>query len=188
MAVKFGTSGLRGLSTELVGSVSALYAIAFARFLIESDHLPAGGVIAVARDFRESSPEIAATVMAAIRRAGLVPVDCGWIPTPALALYAQKIGAAGIMVTGSHIPADRNGIKFYRPDGEIDKDDEATITRLAAALENDQAANRVERGMVKTRKPKQRNCFSIVISPYCLLVPLRGFESASTSTAASPAT
>ncbi|MBU7008987.1 phosphomannomutase, partial [Peptococcaceae bacterium DYL19] len=32
-----------------------------------------------------------------------------------------------IMVTGSHIPADRNGLKFYRPDGEIDKADEAGI-------------------------------------------------------------
>ena len=31
------------------------------------------------------------------------------------------------MVTGSHIPADRNGLKFYRPDGEIDKDDERAI-------------------------------------------------------------
>jgi phosphomannomutase len=31
------------------------------------------------------------------------------------------------MVTGSHIPDDRNGIKFYRPDGEILKDDEPGI-------------------------------------------------------------
>jgi phosphomannomutase len=31
------------------------------------------------------------------------------------------------MVTGSHIPADRNGLKFYRADGEIDKADEAGI-------------------------------------------------------------
>ncbi|TOP02943.1 phosphomannomutase, partial [Vibrio parahaemolyticus] len=32
-----------------------------------------------------------------------------------------------IMVTGSHIPFDRNGIKFYRPDGEITKSDEQAI-------------------------------------------------------------
>lgn len=31
------------------------------------------------------------------------------------------------MVTGSHIPFDRNGLKFYRPDGEITKDDEQAI-------------------------------------------------------------
>jgi phosphomannomutase len=31
------------------------------------------------------------------------------------------------MVTGSHIPADRNGLKFYIPGGEITKDDETAI-------------------------------------------------------------
>ena len=31
------------------------------------------------------------------------------------------------MVTGSHIPFDRNGLKFYRPDGEISKADESAI-------------------------------------------------------------
>lgn len=159
MAAKFGTSGLRGLSTQLVGSVSALYATAFACFLTASGHLPSGGVVAVARDFRDSSPEIAATVMAAIRRAGLVPIDCGWIPTPALALYAREIGAAGIMITGSHIPADRNGIKFYRPDGEIDKEDETAITRLAAELSNDKVANKVERGTGESQETAASELF-----------------------------
>jgi phosphomannomutase len=36
-------------------------------------------------------------------------------------------GAASLMVTGSHIPDGRNGIKFYKPDGEILKADEAGI-------------------------------------------------------------
>jgi phosphomannomutase len=39
------------------------------------------------------------------------------------------------MVTGSRIPNDRNGIKFYRPDGEIDKKDEAGIAAIAAVLD-----------------------------------------------------
>lgn len=37
------------------------------------------------------------------------------------------------MVAGSHIPFDRNGLKFYRPDGEITKADEQAI--LAAQAE-----------------------------------------------------
>lgn len=146
MAVKFGTSGLRGLSTELVGSVSALYATAFARFLLDHKLAIPGNPVVVAQDFRPSSPEIVATVMAALRRAGLKPIDCGPIPTPALALYGGKIGAAGIMVTGSHIPADRNGIKFYRPGEEITKADETAITALADALSGDPTANLVEAG------------------------------------------
>jgi phosphomannomutase len=36
------------------------------------------------------------------------------------------------MVTGSHIPADRNGLKFYSPAGEIDKEDEAGILAALA--------------------------------------------------------
>ncbi|MBX9469795.1 phosphomannomutase [Rhizobium rhizophilum] len=146
MSVKFGTSGLRGLSTDLVGSVSALYATAFARHMLASGGLKTGSPVVIGRDFRPSSPEIASTIMAALKRVGLEPIDCGTIPTPALALYGASIGAAGIMVTGSHIPADRNGIKFYRPDGEVDKVDEEAITRLASDLAADPEANRVEAG------------------------------------------
>jgi phosphomannomutase len=72
--------------------------------------------------------------MDALQTAGLSPVDCGTVPTPALALYGLTEGAASLMITGSHIPADRNGIKFYRPDGEIDKQDEIAIAAIAASL------------------------------------------------------
>ena len=64
-------------------------------------------------------------------------VDCGTVPTPALALLGLKCGAASLMITGSHIPADRNGIKFYRPDGEIGKTDETAITAIAEAIAAD---------------------------------------------------
>ncbi len=63
----------------------------------------------------------------AVAAMGFVPIDCGALPTPALALHAMATGSAAIMVTGSHIPADRNGLKFYLPTGEITKEDEAGI-------------------------------------------------------------
>ncbi len=159
MTVKFGTSGLRGLSTDLIGSVSALYSTAFARYMLESGALQPGGPVVIARDFRPSSPEISATIMAAVKRLGLIPIDCGTIPTPALALYGASIGAAGIMVTGSHIPADRNGIKFYRPDGEINKSDEEAITRLAGELKADAEANKVEAGSGNDREAEATALF-----------------------------
>lgn len=132
--MKFGTSGLRGLVVELEGRVSAVYATAFARHLIGTGAARAGDPVAVGRDFRQSSPSIAATCIGALQRVGLQPIDCGPLPTPALALYAMTGGMAAIMVTGSHIPADRNGIKFYRPDGEIDKVDEARISAIADGM------------------------------------------------------
>ena len=135
MTLKFGTSGLRGLVSELMGPPARTYTIAFARMLMARGVLSAGDQILVGRDLRSSSPEIAGIVHAAIAEAGLVPVDCGALPTPALALYATGKNAPAIMVTGSHIPDDRNGLKFYRADGEIDKRDELEIVAIHAGLQ-----------------------------------------------------
>lgn len=134
MSLKFGTSGLRGLSVDLIGEPSSLYTAAFCRHLAETGQAKAGDAILVGRDFRASSPEIAANCMGAIRDCGFEPVDCGALPTPALAFYGQKKNAASIMITGSHIPADRNGIKFYLAGGEIAKTDEEAISAWAAKL------------------------------------------------------
>ena len=52
--------------------------------------------------------------------------------TPALASFALRERVPAIMVTGSHIPADRNGLKFYLASGEISKADEAGIVAALA--------------------------------------------------------
>ena len=121
MAPAFGTSGLRGLVTELTPDLVADHVRAFLHAC------ETGTGLFVGRDLRESSPRIAGDVIAAARAEGVDVTDCGALPTPALALAAMTAGAGAVMVTGSHIPADRNGLKFYRPDGEIDKTDEAAI-------------------------------------------------------------
>jgi phosphomannomutase len=131
MAAKFGTSGLRGLVGDLTDGTAAAHARAFARHLKQTRMADAGAPVFIGRDMRASSPQIAAQCAAALFAEGLEPVDCGVLPTPALALHAMGKGAAALMITGSHIPDDRNGVKFYRPDGEIDKTDEAAISELA---------------------------------------------------------
>lgn len=125
LSIKFGTSGLRGLVTEMTDDTCLAYASAFVRYL-DGIGEPAGEVL-VGRDLRPSSPRIADACIQAIRSSGAVAVDCGVIPTPALALESFRSGTPAIMVTGSHIPFDRNGLKFYRANGEITKSDEAGI-------------------------------------------------------------
>jgi len=75
-----------------------------------------------------------AAVALAAHDAGCEPVNCGFIPTPAVAAYAMNLNAASIMVTGSHIPDDRNGIKFYKPAGEILKSDEQAMTARSVSI------------------------------------------------------
>lgn len=128
--VRFGTSGARGLAADMTPRVCFAYAAAFLGVI----GAPAGGRVALGMDLRPSSPGIAGACAAAIRQAGLEADFCGVLPTPALAYYAQERGIPAIMVTGSHIPFDRNGIKFYRPEGEITKADEAGIAGATVSL------------------------------------------------------
>lgn len=122
--LQFGTSGVRGLVVDMEHNICKAYVLAFLQHL----DLSPGHFVAVGMDLRPSSPVIALACMEAILEKGYQIDFCGILPTPALAFYAQNHGMPAIMVTGSHIPFDRNGIKFYRADGEITKQDEAVIS------------------------------------------------------------
>jgi len=124
----FGTSGVRGLVTSLTPGLCAAYVDAFLAILD-----PRPDRLLIGHDLRPSSPGIAAACHAAAQRQGISTINAGVLPTPALAHAAERLGVPAIMVTGSHIPFDRNGLKFYRATGEITKADEAAILDHALA-------------------------------------------------------
>jgi phosphomannomutase len=130
--VGFGTSGARGLVAQMTDEICAAYTLAFVQGLQLAQP---GRKIALGMDLRPSSPAIARACAAAIAQAGCEVDFCGVLPTPALALHALAQQIPAIMVTGSHIPFDRNGIKFYCADGEISKDDEAAMTAATVTVE-----------------------------------------------------
>jgi phosphomannomutase len=126
--LKFGTSGLRGLVTELTDRECYLYTTAFLKYLSDYKLINKKCSVAIAGDLRPSTEKILIACVIAIRGFGLKVDYCGMIPTPAISLYGFKRNIPSIMVTGSHIPYDRNGIKFNLPHGEILKKDEKNIT------------------------------------------------------------
>lgn len=132
--VKFGTSGARGLVTEMTDRVCYAYAAAFFSYLRSGGQLPAAGVVFLAGDRRPSTPRIMNAIACAASDAGLQVENCGLIPSPAVALRGISEGGAAVMVTGSHIPDDRNGIKFNTPTGEITKVDEAGMLETSVDL------------------------------------------------------
>ena len=142
--VTFGTSGVRGLVTAMTDRIVYAYTAAFLQYLRESGQVTVGEQVAVAGDYRPSTPGIMAAVCSAIRDSGMRVVNCGFVPSPAVVLYGIQRAIPSIMVTGSHIPDDRNGIKFNRPDGEILKQDEEAIrgqrVRLPELLFDDSGA------------------------------------------------
>ncbi|PZN76858.1 MAG: phosphomannomutase [Candidatus Methylumidiphilus alinenensis] len=139
--LKFGTSGRRGEVVHLTQLEVYLNALAELEYLL-SLPLCEGGIslgdeFFYGFDLRPSSSryvaeqqnrgEIAQAIEKAIGNAGMKPVNLGQIPTPALAFYALSKVKGSIMVTGSHIPFDRNGYKTNTSRGELLKKHELPI-------------------------------------------------------------
>ena len=122
--VSFGTSGARGLVTQFDPQVCAAFALAFIDSIRKGYDFSR---VALAIDNRPSSYAMAQACAAALQQLSVDVVYYGVIPTPALAYASQEQKIPAIIVTGSHIPFDRNGLKFYKPDGEISKADEQVI-------------------------------------------------------------
>ena len=144
LELKFGTSGRRGLVADLTQLEIYINALAELEYLL-SLPLADGGITRgddfyFACDLRPSSTkyvpaergrgEIAQAIMRAIQDAGLNPVYLGRIPTPALTYHALSRGKGSIMVTGSHIPFDRNGYKLNTSQGELLKQHEAPVNEM----------------------------------------------------------
>ncbi|VAW76045.1 Phosphomannomutase [hydrothermal vent metagenome] len=135
--VAFGTSGARGTVEAMTSTVCYAYTRAFIQAMEADNALTQGRDILLAGDLRDSTPRILVAVAKAVEDAGYKAVYTGQLPTPAVVFHAMQHNNASIMVTGSHIPDDRNGIKFNRPDGEILKRDEARIRECRVEVPDD---------------------------------------------------
>ena len=132
--VGFGTSGARGTVEAMTNPVCYAYTQAFLQAMQAQSAISSGDAVYLSGDLRPSTRRILAAVTRAVSDSGYRPVYVGRLPSPAVAFVAMQQGAASVMVTGSHIPDDRNGIKFNRPDGEILKPDEALIREQLVEL------------------------------------------------------
>jgi len=123
----FGTSGLRGLVKDITDLEAYINVKGTLRYLLGTGDIPANGTVVIAGDLRPSTDRIMRASAQAIGDLGFQVENAGKIPTPALFARALAIKSAGVMVTGSHIPFDRNGIKINKSGGEVLKSDEAGI-------------------------------------------------------------
>lgn len=130
----FGTSGLRGKVSDMTDLECYINTKGFISFLYKTKNIKKGATIALAGDLRNSTPRILQAVARGIWDSGCKVEYLGKIPTPAAAYYAFQYDIALAMVTGSHIPADRNGIKFYKRGSEVLKSDESEIKKSIATI------------------------------------------------------
>ena len=93
--------------------------------------------IAVGHDSRISAKSLKEAVFQALTYAGVVAVDCHLASTPAMFMStvfeSTKMDGA-IMITASHLPYNRNGLKFFTKDGGVEHEDIITILENASRL------------------------------------------------------
>ena len=117
----FGTDGVRGVVgeeltpdlVERVGRAATLWA--------------GGGRVLVGRDTRASGPELEEAVARGIASAGGTAVLGGVLPTPAVALLAERLG---VVVSASHNPPEYNGVKLFLDGGKLVDGQEEEIEAL----------------------------------------------------------
>ncbi len=106
----FKAYDVRGkVGTELTADVAYKIGKAFA------DWLPMAGVVAVGRDMRPDSEELANALIKGLLAQGRDVMDLGQVTSDMSYFAVGKLNLAGsAMITASHNPGAYNGIKFYR--------------------------------------------------------------------------
>lgn len=106
----FRAYDIRGIAdTQLTGDVVYGIGRAFASQARSQQQT----TVVVARDGRLSGPHLMQALIAGLRASGCDVIDIGAVPTPLLYFAVHTLDAhSGIMLTGSHNPADYNGLKM----------------------------------------------------------------------------
>ncbi len=93
--------------------------------------------IAVGHDSRLSADFLQEQVIKAVLGLGAVAYDCGLATTPAMFMslvYNETKFDGSIMITASHLPFNRNGLKFFTIDGGMEKSDLTEVLKIAGQI------------------------------------------------------
>src|SRR3569623_478425 len=86
--------------------------------------------VVVARDGRLSGPALSAALSKGLRASGREVIDIGQVPTPVLYFATHYLDTgSGVMVTGSHNPADYNGLKMVLKGETLAEEDIQSLRR-----------------------------------------------------------
>ena len=125
-----------GEKAVLTNEVALCIGGAFITWLSEKTGKHPGALtVAIGRDSRLTGPALLAACAEGMARTGAQVWDYGMCTTPAMymSLLTEGFKAdASIMVTASHHPYYRNGLKFFLPEGGVSATDISMILSIAA--------------------------------------------------------
>ena len=125
--------GIEGEHVNLTPEATEIIAQAFVKW-IRTTTGENNIKIAIGTDCRLSGESLKTAFVNGAVEAGADVIDCGLASTPAMFMttVSEPVKAsASVMVTASHLPFNRNGLKFFTPKGGLDKKDIAAILSIA---------------------------------------------------------
>lgn len=125
--------GVQGEDVNLTPEVATILGKSFVQWL-RNKSAQTNVSVAVGTDSRLSGTVLKNAFVAGLNQAGAKVYDCGLASTPAMfmtTITSEKATTAGVMITASHLPFNRNGFKFFTANGGLDKKDIAEILQLA---------------------------------------------------------
>ena len=121
------------LTTEIAERIAAGFILFLEKRLgRESQNL----TISLGRDSRTSGPTLAKAIANSLSRFGANVLDAGLASTPAMfmsTVFPEFNCDGAIMITASHMPPNRNGMKFFTKEGGLEKEDISEILSYAEA-------------------------------------------------------
>ena len=125
--------GVKGEEIKLTDDVVKGSSKGFIKFISEkSGKKPSELLLSVGHDSRITGEHIASLVIEEFTKAGARVLDCGLATTPSMFMTTVDLNCDGaVEITASHHPFNRNGLKFFTPDGGLEAEDIEQILQFA---------------------------------------------------------
>ena len=148
-------SDIRGVAVKVPGGPEVTLnmesavriALGFCLLLMKEKGVQAKDLtIAIGRDPRISGQGLEVAICQTLASKGVKVYSAGLATTPAMYMatkFAEYECDGAIMITASHMPFDRNGMKFFTKNGGLDKKD---ISEIISYAESDEALAPVNQG------------------------------------------
>ena len=128
--------GVKNENINLTPEIAKILGQAFVTWLSRKVNKPSPElIVAVGRDSRLSGPAIMQATLDGITAVGSQAYDFEMASTPAMFMSTITAGFecdGAIMLTASHLPFNRNGLKFFTAQGGLEKQDISDLLALAA--------------------------------------------------------
>lgn len=139
------SEGVAGETVNLTEEACLKIGGAFALWLCKKTGKNAQNLtVGIGRDSRISGPSLEAAVAKGLLANGVSVVRCGMATTPAMFMsivFKQTQFDGAVMITASHLPFNRNGLKFFDADGGLEHDDITDILEIADAQDAQNNSN-----------------------------------------------